>query len=120
MDPTYRYSYNRSPINRDVRYADLPDQPRRPTHAPRERNPKRQAMGDIIMTSNEEADLVLERLTDIVDNYDTASIADLYDLLGLPHTYIDNKWGWDDLRDADVRQVREGFLIILPPAEPID
>lgn len=72
-----------------------------------------------MLVSRDEAELVIERLSDILENYDVASVADLYDLVGLPTTYIDNKWGWTNLAYANVRQVREGYLIDLPQAEPI-
>lgn len=100
--------YSRSPRGM------LPDQP--PLGNPR-RN--RQDVGDIILVSREEAELVIERLTDIIDKYEVASVADLYDLVGLPSTYVDNNWGWLSLNYANVRQIREGYLLDLPQLEPI-
>jgi hypothetical protein len=91
----------------------LPDQP--PYAPPR----RRQDVGEIILISRDEAELVIERLTDIIDKYEVASVADLHDLVGLPTTYVDNKWGWSVLNSVGVRQIREGFLIDLPPVEPI-
>lgn len=83
--------------------------------------PHRRSRGaeDIVLVSREEAETVLERLNDIVDAYDVATVADLYDLVGLPSTYVDNSWGWFNLSYADVKQIREGYLIDLPQAEPI-
>lgn len=112
-----RVSYN-SPVDRGYsrdqrgRPGSLPDQPA--VH-PRRRG----AANDLILVSREEADLVLERLNDLIDNYDVASVADLNDLVGLPGSYVDNKWGWTNLQYVDVRQVREGYLIDLPSPEPI-
>lgn len=109
-----RVSYN-SPVDR---YASsrgrvmLPDQP--PYSA---RN--RATSGDIILVSRDEAELVIETLKDIIEKYDVASVADLHDLVGLPTTHVDNKWGWSVLKYADIRQIREGYLIDLPPVEPI-
>jgi hypothetical protein len=71
------------------------------------------------MVSREEAENVIERLGDIIDVYKVATVADLHSLCDLPSTYIDNKWGWQALNYASVRQIREGFLLDLPPAEPI-
>jgi len=108
-----RTSYDR--MSRvDRRPAMLPDQP------PRTQSRRRTGgMSEIIVVSRDEAELVLERLGDIIDQYDAASVADLHDLVGLPTTYIDNKWGWTNLQYADVKQVREGFLIDLPSVEPL-
>jgi len=62
---------------------------------------------------------VVERLIDILDKYEVVSLADLYDLLGLPTSPIDNKWGWTVLKQVEIRQTREGYLIELPPLEEI-
>jgi hypothetical protein len=80
---------------------------------------RRYDVSNIVLVSREEAETVLERLNDILEKFDVVSVADLHQLVGLPSTYIDNKWGWSSLRFADVRQIREGFLLDLPPVEPI-
>lgn len=107
-------SYNQMGRDRSPRPTMLPDQP--PYYPTRGRKLE---PGDLVLISREEAELVLERLNDIIDTYDVASIADLNDLCGLPTTHIDNKWGWSKLSGVAVRQVREGFLIDLPPVEPL-
>jgi hypothetical protein len=79
----------------------------------------RAARDDIILNSREEAELVLERMNDIIDTYEVASVADLNDLVGLPTNHVDNKWGWIYLGDVHIRQIREGYLIDFPPPEAI-
>jgi hypothetical protein len=107
-----RVSYN-SPIDRNrQRGVMLPDQP--PYHGRSSRN-----SNEIIVNSRKDAELVLSTIADIIETYDVASVADLNELVGLPSTHIDNKWGWTSIRHADLRQVREGWLIDLPPAKPI-
>jgi hypothetical protein len=111
-----RYQLN-SPFNRDPRY----DSPMRPTTLgppPRTRQ-NRHDMNDVILGTKEEAELVVERLIDILDKYDVAALADLYDLLGLETSHIDNKWGWTYLGNVQVRQIRQGYLLELPPLEEI-
>lgn len=117
--PGFNYSsrvqYN-SPFSRqsapDPRMgARLPDQPMSRT--------VRRDPNEIILASRDEAELVIERLIDIIDTYEVASVADLYGLLGLPTTAIDNKWGWNYLKTAEIRQTREGYLLDLPPLEEI-
>lgn len=115
--PAPRTTYNTSSRGSSSRYPGiLPDQPPLPLSSGSRR---RQDAGEIILSTRDEADLVLERLTDIIDTYDVASVADLYDLVGLPSSHTDNKWGWTSTADANVRQIREGFLVNLPSAEPI-
>lgn len=108
-----RFSYN-DPVRRSTQHAPstmLPGQPPYSPRRPREAN-------EIILVSREEAEKVLGRLCDIIDQYEFATVADLHELVGLPTSHVDNKWGWSALNFVDIRQVREGFLIDLPSVEP--
>lgn len=111
-----RVSYN-SPIDRTYSRQQGVMLPHQPPHYPPTRN--RQNVGDIILSSRNEAEMVVERMKDILDQYDTVSIADLYELLGLPSSHVDHVWGWADLGYVNVRQIREGYVIDLPPAHPL-
>ncbi len=115
-----RITYN-NPINRGYRDASYRETSSRQAPSPASSNPStaRQNQDTFILSSREEAELVLERLNDIIDTYEVVSVADLNDLIGQPTTYINNKWGWIYLGDVQIRQIREGYLIDLPPAEPI-
>jgi len=73
---------------------------------------------EIIIDSRPEAMLVLERLSDLIDRYEQATVADFYELVGETGSFADQKWGWDNIRDADIQRVRDGYLIRLPM--PID
>lgn len=106
-----RVTYN-TPINRSGPRANLPDQASRPAR-------NRHDDTEMIFTSRSDADLVLERLCDVVDQFQVASIADLNEIVGLPTTPVDNKWGWDNVRFAEIRQTRDGFVLNLPPAQPL-
>lgn len=75
---------------------------------------------EIVVESRGDAEEVLDRLGDLVDNYDVASVADFYDLVGITGSFTDDKWGWFDLRSASVRRVRDGYLISLPKPQPLD
>lgn len=90
--------------------------PKQPPHVTRG---SRHQVGEVIVTTREEAESVVEQLTEIISKYDVATVGELYDLLGLATTYVDNKWGWTFLNRVEIRQIREGYLIDLPPAEPI-
>jgi hypothetical protein len=110
--PEYRprVTYN-SPINRGPR-ANIPDQPSRPQRA-------RHDDTEIVFGSRGDAELVLDRMQDIIEQYVVASMGDLNEIVGLPTSPIDNKWGWDNVRHAEIRQTRDGFILNLPPAQPI-
>lgn len=75
---------------------------------------------EIILETRAEALDVLTRLEEIVDMYDSASVADLYDLVGMTGQHTDNKYGWTDVRSADTVRVRDGYLLKMPRAKPID
>jgi hypothetical protein len=77
-------------------------------------------LDDVVLSSRTEAQDVLDRLGDLIDQFEVATVADLYDLLGVSGSFTDNKWGWYDLRDARIRAIRDGYLIVLPRTEPID
>lgn len=112
--PGSRTTYNR-PVQREYRGIErwAPPVPSHP------RGRRRPVQDNYIVGSREEALLILERMKDIVDTYQVVSQADLLELCDLPSSHVDNKWGWVYVDDVPVRQVHEGFLIDLPPAEPI-
>jgi hypothetical protein len=107
-----RVTYN-SPVNRGYGNPAL-----RPPPAARQ-NIMRSNQNNLIFVSREEAASVIDQLNNIIDQYEVASVADLNQIVGLEKSYTDNKWGWIYLGEAQVRQVREGFLLELPPADPI-
>ena len=75
---------------------------------------------DIIIDTRAEAEEVLERMDELLDTYNVVSVADLYDLVGISCSYTDNKYGWTNLRNAEVIRVRDGYFLKLPKAGPID
>lgn len=76
---------------------------------------------DLILTSKEMGEDVLEGMKNIIEGYESASIADLYELMSLPspNAHVDNKWGWISMDGWEVRPVRQGWLIDFPPPEPL-
>lgn len=118
--PRVQYSNQYSnPINPPYRsWSD----PRPRANLPDQRNPyrvERREANDIILASKIDAERVVESLIEIVDKYEVASLADLYDLLGWQSSHVDNKWGWTYLNNVEIRQVRDGYLIDLPPLDSI-
>lgn len=75
---------------------------------------------DIILDNRAEAEEVIDRMEDLLDAYGIVSVADLYDLVGITGNYTDNKYGWTNLRNASVHRLRDGYLLKLPKALPID
>jgi hypothetical protein len=107
--PSY-VSYNR-PVHR----ASVPDYG---TISPRAR--ARNDFNEVILASRGEAEDVLDRLRALVDQYDVATVADFYDLVGISAPFTSEKWGWYDLRSATVRHVHGGYMVSLPRTQPIE
>ena len=78
------------------------------------------AHDDIISDSRGEADEVLTRMDELIDTYGNVSVADLYDLVGKSSEYTDNKYGWTNVRNAEPIRVRDGYMLKLPKALPIN
>ena len=74
---------------------------------------------EIVLDSRVEAEEVIDRLFDLVSRYESASVADLYELVGLASNHTDHKWGWTDIRGAGVTRSRDGYLLDLPEPQPI-
>lgn len=67
-----------------------------------------------------DAEQVLDCMADLIQRYEIVSVADMYDLCGVTCDYTDYKYGWTDLRGADVLRNRDKFFIKLPKPMPID
>lgn len=74
---------------------------------------------DLLLPNRAQAELVLSRLDDIISQYNIATVTDLYELCSITGNFVDDMWGWTDLRGADIRPARGGFLLQLPPIHPI-
>jgi hypothetical protein len=88
-----------------------------------ERGPRsgRRTQDDVIIPSRKEAEEILELMIDIIDNYEQVSVADYNEMVDQPYNpHTDQKWGWTYLGDVQILQVRGGgYIIDLPPAEPL-
>lgn len=74
---------------------------------------------EYIIETRVEAEHVLDSMVKLMEKYDQVTVSDLKDLVGETAAYTDNKWGWTDLRGADIRRIREGYLLKLPPADTL-
>lgn len=69
---------------------------------------------DIIIEERGEAEMVLSHLVELIDIYGEATVADLYDLVGITSNYTDHNYGWDNLSMSRVERVRDGYMIEMP------
>lgn len=112
-------SYNRMGSARPRERRDRDDD-RRPSSSRRDRAPRGTEHPEIILDTRVEADEVIDSLFELVSKYEVATMRDLLSLVGEPHNYTDEDWGWTDLRGARIHKVRDGYLLDLPRAEALD
>lgn len=74
---------------------------------------------EVTLEDRSEALEVVEMMIARIQRYGAASVADLYDMLGVTGSYADRGYGWTNLDDADVRQYRGNWLLDLPRPEPL-
>lgn len=103
-----------------VSYRSYYDQKNRRDDRPANRTRAGRSYNDVILESRGEAEEVLARMDELVDTYGLVSVADLYDLVGVTSEYTDNKYGWTDVRNASIVRVRDGYLIKMPKAMPLN
>lgn len=112
-----RVSYDR-PSWDSRRHDDRPPMPNPREMSNRARS--RFEFEEIVLESRGEAENVLAGLEDLISQFDSATVSDLYELIGITSDYTDNKYGWTSIRDAHATKVREGYLLILPRPQLLD
>ena len=91
----------------------------RPRNEPRQAQ-DRHAFDDVIFGSRGEAEEVLSKMSENVEEYGLVSVADFYDLCNLPSNFTDNRYGWTtNIKDAFTERTRDGYIIKLPRTKPI-
>lgn len=75
---------------------------------------------NLVFPTRADAEVVLMGMDEILNQYTVVSVADFYDLAGATGSYTDNKYGWSDIRSAHIERVRDGYIVRLPRAMPID
>ena len=76
-------------------------------------------MFEYVFKDISEADYVIKHMKEIIELYGYVTVSDFYDLVGITGNYTDNKYGWTNIRNAEVIRVSDGYLIKLPKALPI-
>lgn len=76
---------------------------------------------DILFDNRGDAEVVLSTMEEMIDRYGFVSVGDLYDLAEISTSnYMVNKYGWADIHSATVVHTRDGYMIKLPRALPLD
>lgn len=69
---------------------------------------------EIVLSTRVEAESVIIKMHEFIEQFEQATIADLFDLVGVTGEYTDERFGWVNLEGARPRKVRDGYLLDLP------
>ena len=69
---------------------------------------------DVQFDSKGEAEEVLDRLVEYIDDYGQATVADFYNLAGVTSDFTDQKYGWTNLSEAKSKRINGGYIVVLP------
>lgn len=67
-----------------------------------------------------EAEEMLAQMDGLVEKYGMVRVLDLYDMVGKTCDHTAHKYGWTSTRSAEVVRVRDGYVVKMPRALPID
>ena len=85
------------------------------------RSSSRQSYDDILFDERADAEEVLNRMDEIVEQYGVVTVADLFDLAGITgNGYTDQNYGWTSTRSASIERTRHNeYFIKLHRPSPI-
>lgn len=81
---------------------------------------------DLVYRTRPDAELVLKQLQDVIAKYGVATINDLYDSIpdnmmpDVPVPFTTTSYGWMNLNNVKAVRVRDGYVLTLPKAIPVD
>lgn len=76
---------------------------------------------DVIFDTRGDAEAVLDAMNDIISQYGTVSVSDFYDLARVSNdNYTMNRYGWTNIGGATAVRVRDGYILKLPRAIPLN
>lgn len=77
---------------------------------------------ELVYETRADAEKVLNGISEIIDEYGFVTVADLYDISGLPGAYYtDSKIGWKgSIKESTIKKVRDGYVIDLPKPEVLE
>lgn len=76
---------------------------------------------DILFDTRGDAEVVLDAMNDIISQYGVVSVSDFYDLARIPNdNFTMNNYGWTNIRGATAVRTRDGYILKLPRAIPLN
>lgn len=78
---------------------------------------------DIIFASRADAARVQEEMVNVIERYGYVTVLDYYDMAEITAPHTSSKYGWmskQSIIHADIIRARDGYVIKLPKALPLD
>ena len=76
---------------------------------------------DLVFASRGDVERVREQMDEVIDRYGLVTVADMYEMAGETNVpFTANKYGWTNIRTAEPIRVKDGYVLKLPKAMPID
>lgn len=109
-------SQNRSSSVSTVSYRDYYDDRDRSSS----RKPEYFDYDEITYETRGDAELVLDQMRDILARFRVVRVSDMFDLSRMSSPYTGNRYGWTNLDSARIMPTRDGYVIKMPRALPLD
>ncbi len=105
-----------------INYNRISSPTSRPTPRDEPRDISRRArsadnVDEITLETRAEGEGVIDALEELIRKYESASVSDLYSILGVTGEFTDERYGWTDLRNARVSRSHGGYRLELPRPE---
>lgn len=75
---------------------------------------------EVVFGNKGDAEFVLDRLYEMLEQYKVVRVTDFYDLAGVTADYTAQRYGWSSLHGSRVERVRDGYIVELPRAMALD
>lgn len=69
---------------------------------------------DIVLSTAGEAEALRVEMVNRITRYGSVSVGEVNEMLRTTVSPVDFDWGWKNLSSANIRQVRGGYLLVLP------
>lgn len=69
---------------------------------------------DIIFSSFAEAEAMRSQMLDRIGLYGQVTVGEINEMMRQPVNPVDYNWGWRNISSCEIRQIRGGYLLMLP------
>ena len=110
---TRKSSSNTMRVNYSAKYNNQISIPESSNSSPRTKSGLN--FDDVVFDDRMDAEEVLNQMLNIIEQYDSVSVADFCELAGIPGEYTDRKYGWTSLGAAEVKRISGGGYVLKLP-----